>query len=120
MKRPTITASMRLDVFKQHGAVCLCQVCGNVHRIGDMDIDHHLALIDGGEHSASNLRPLCSKCHAPKSANEHKNNAKSKRLEKAQAIHKDVVSRVTERKPGKIKSRPFQGHRKFNGELVRR
>ena len=111
MKRPAITVSMRLDVFKSHGAVCLCQICGDVERIADMPLDHHLALIDGGEHLVSNLRPVCFRCHASKSATEHKNNAKSKRLLKKHGNPKP---------PGKIKSRSFQGHRKFNGEIVKR
>lgn len=109
MKRPSISASMRLSVFRDFGAVCLCQVCGDVERIADMDLDHYLALIDGGEHTTANLRPLCHKCHAVKSANEHKNNAKTKRI---------VKKRATPSGNGSIKSRPFQGSRKFDGTPV--
>ena len=109
MKRPAITTKMRLDVFKSYGAVCLCQICGNAQYIGDMPIDHHLALIDTGEHSVSNLRPVCSACHVLKSTEEHRNNCRAKRLAKKHSNPKP---------PGKIKSRPFQGSRKFNGEAV--
>ena len=108
MKRPSITPAMRLSVFRDFGAVCLCQVCGDVERIADMDLDHYLALIDGGEHDTANLRPLCHRCHAVKSAGEHKNNSKAKRLAQARAAHAAVLAGEP-RKPGKIKSRGFQG-----------
>ena len=108
MKRPAITASQRLHVLKRFGAVVLCQICGDAEYIAVVQIDHALSLVDGGEHCAdTNLRPVCIPCHAAKSAREHKNNAKTKRIAKKRA------------KPsgnGSIKSRPFQGSRKFNGE----
>ena len=107
MKGPVITPQMRLSVFRDYGAVALCQICGSTQRIADMEIDHHLALIDGGDHYVTNLRPLCAQCHRPKSAIEHKNNAKAKRLAKAQETHAAIVAKVEERKPSMIPSRPF-------------
>ena len=108
MKRPAITASQRLHVLKRFGAVVLCQICGDAEYVAVIQIDHERSLVDGGEHCAdTNLRPVCIPCHAKKSAREHKNNAKTKRIQKKRA------------KPsgnGSIKSRPFQGSRKFNGE----
>lgn len=120
MKRPGITPAMRYQVFRDHGAIALCQVCGDSQRIADMALDHHLALIDGGEHDASNLRPICSSCHAKKSAGEHKNNAKAKRLALARELHHAIVVLGETRKTGTIKSRGFKGWRKFNGQQVRR
>jgi len=109
VKRPAITAAMRLQVLKLFGAVVLCQLCGGSVYIADAEIDHHQALIDGGSHDfQTNMRPVCRPCHAEKSAVEHKNNAKTKRI---------VKKRATPSGNGSIKSRPFQGSRKFNGEI---
>lgn len=109
MKRPAITAAMRLNVLKKFGAVVLCQICGDAEYVAVVQIDHERSLVDGGEHCAdTNLRPVCIPCHARKSAREHKNNAKAKRLVKK---HSEPC------KPGTIKSRGFQGSRKFNGEI---
>jgi len=109
VKRPAITPAMRLQVLKLHGALVCCQVCGDATYIADIDIDHELALIDGGSHDfQANMRPVCKACHAIKSAREHKNNAKTKRI---------VKKRATPSGNGSIKSRPFQGSRKFNGEI---
>jgi 5-methylcytosine-specific restriction endonuclease McrA len=110
MKRPAITPAMRLQVLKLHGALVCCQVCGDATYIADIDIDHELALIDGGSHDfQANMRPVCKACHAIKSAREHKNNAKTKRI---------VKKRATPSGNGSIKSRPFQGSRKFDGTPV--
>ena len=113
MKRPAISAQMRLQVFRDFGAVVLCQVCGNTQRIADVAIDHHLALIDGGAHEVANLRPLCTVCHKPKSATEHKNNAKVKRI---------VRKRSEPKQPGTIKSRGFDKtwRKKLNGTTEKR
>lgn len=114
MKRPAITPAMRLETFKTYGAVVLCQLCGSTQRIADMALDHWQALIDGGEHHVTNLRPVCTECHKPKSANEHKNNAKAKRLAKATETHEAIVAKVQEKAPGKIPSRPWpKQQRKF-------
>jgi 5-methylcytosine-specific restriction endonuclease McrA len=104
---------MRIAVFRDYGAVCLCQVCGDVERIADMDLDHHLAIIDGGEHQTANLRPLCHSYHAKKSAMEHKNNCKAKRL---------ALARGAIRAPGKIKSRGFDKtlRKRMNGKVEKR
>lgn len=108
MKRPAISPQMRLETFKTYGAVVLCQVCGSTQRIADVALDHWQALIDGGEHHVTNLRPVCGICHKPKSATEHKNNAKAKRLKQAQETHAAIVAKVEERKPSRIPSMPFQ------------
>lgn len=109
MKRPAITPAMRLAVLKAHGATVMCSNCGSDEMIGDIQIDHHLSLVDGGAHEVENLRPICIVCHKEKSAREHVANCKAKRLLKKHS---------QPRSEGKIKSRPFQGSRKFNGTPV--
>ncbi len=114
MKRPAITPAMRLQVLKLHGALVCCQVCGAATYIADVDIDHELALIDGGSHDfQANMRPVCKACHAIKSAREHKNNAKAKRL---------ATKHSQPNQPGKIKTRGFDKtlRRKMNGQVEKR
>ena len=112
-KRPAITPAMRLSVLKAHGASVMCSDCGADVLVSDVQIDHHLALVDGGAHEVENLRPLCIPCHAAKSAREHKNNAKTKRI---------VKKRATPSGNGSIKSRGFDKtlRRKMNGQVEKR
>ena len=114
MKRPPITTAQRLHVLKKFGAVVLCQICGNPEYVAVIQIDHERSLIDGGAHDAdTNLRPVCIPCHAAKSAREHKNNAKTKRI---------VKKRATPSGNGSIKSRGFDKtlRRKMNGQVEKR
>ena len=117
MKRPAITPAMRLAVLKAHGATVMCSECGKLVPVTEVQIDHHLALVDGGAHDVANLRPLCPCCHKFKSAREHIANCKAKRIQKMHEEHVAIVLGEAERPPSKIKSRPFQGSRKFNGKI---
>lgn len=124
MKRPAITPKMRLKVFQDFGAIVCCQAegCDAAIYIKEAELDHHLALVDGGKHETGNLRPICSSCHRKKSAREHRNNAKAKRLAKAHAEHQAVLARVMKRPAGKIRSRGFDKRlrKKMNGQTERR
>ena len=86
MARPSFTAKQRLKCFEDHGAIVLCQCdnpdCDTAIYIKGCPIDHWLALVDGGKHEDSNFRPIAPGCHSKKSAREHKNNAKAKRIAK--------------------------------------
>lgn len=119
--RKAISPKMRLDVFKEFGAVVLCQLCGNVERIADMDLDHHLPVIFGGV-EINNLRPVCHACHAKKSASEHKSNSKAKRLAKAVEIHEKIVAKIEKKVTSRLKSRGFDKtwRKKFNGKAEKR
>jgi 5-methylcytosine-specific restriction endonuclease McrA len=81
--RPRFTAAQRLKCFEDHGAIVLCQCsdpeCDRVMYIKGCDVDHALALIDGGKHEDANFRPMSAYCHSRKSAWEHKENARAKR-----------------------------------------
>jgi HNH endonuclease len=50
-----------------HGLVP-CSRCGVGLHHGEIEVDHIVELIDGGEHAFGNLQPLCHDCHARKSA----------------------------------------------------
>ena len=113
-KRPAITPAMRLNVLKKFGAVVLCQICGDAEYVAVVQIDHELALIDGGLHCAeTNLRPVCIPCHARKSAREHIAQRKSVRVRKKHSNPKPE---------GKIKARGFDKslRRKMNGQVEKR
>jgi len=124
MKRPPFTPKQRLDTFKAYGAIVLCQAdgCDSAIYISEAELDHHVALIDGGKHELDNWRPVCSSCHRRKSAREHKNNAKSKRLNAARQAHAAIVKREAAKQAGKIKSRGFETkyRKKMNGSVEKR
>lgn len=115
--RPSFSKAQRLEVFETFGAIVCCQGegCDSAIYIRGAHIDHHLALIDGGEHALPNFRPLCLPCHSKKSAREHRNNAKAKR---AHAKHfgtdkekrksgRPLLGRSFPKCARKIPSRPF-------------
>ena len=81
--RPAFTAKQRLKCFEDHGAIVLCQCgdpnCDTAIWIKDAQIDHHLALIDGGKHEQLNFRPMALACHKKKSRIEHIENCRAKR-----------------------------------------
>ena len=77
---PSFTKANRYDMLCDHGAIVLCQICGDALYVGTEVGDHHLAWIDGGMHERENWRPTCFGCNSRKGVIEHKNNAKAKRL----------------------------------------
>ena len=87
IKRPPgFTKAQRYDVMVMFGAIVCCQCsdpkCDDAIYINEAEIDHHLAIVDGGKHELDNWRPISSHCHARKSAREHRANAKAKRVAK--------------------------------------
>jgi len=109
------TKAQRLLVFETYGAVVCCQEpgCEAVMHIKGCDIDHHLAMIDGGTHELSNWRPLCDHHHRLKSAREHIANWKAKR---------NNQKHFNPKPEGKIKSRGFdkQWRKRMNGQVEKR
>lgn len=109
MTRPRFTAAQRLKCFEDHGAMVICQCddpeCDTVIHIKGCDIDHALALIDGGKHEQSNFRPIAPGCHAKKSAREHRNNSKCKRVRRKHSEPRKPC-KVWPSRP--LPSRPFQ------------
>ena len=82
--RKPFTKAQRLEVFERFGAVVCCQApnCDNAIYIKGAQIDHWLALVDGGQHEIENWRPICTSCHRKKSAREHIGNRKAVRISK--------------------------------------
>ncbi|MBO6755431.1 MAG: HNH endonuclease [Roseibium sp.] len=104
---------VRLRVFERYGGVC--QISGRKIRAGDpWDLDHTIALINGGKNEEDNLRPVLKDEHKAKTADDIAEKAKVDRMRKK---HLGI------RKP---KGRPLPGTKasgwkhKMSGEWVRR
>ena len=128
MKRPTIPHRVMVNVAiaqAQHGCI-VCPIChtflvATEPRVLEHMVPHEL----GGASNESNLRWVHEDCAKTKTNGRkptvadgdiHKI-AKAKRLQRAHEAHEAVVLGAAEKPPGTIKSRGFQGSRKFNGEI---
>jgi 5-methylcytosine-specific restriction protein A len=60
----------------------LCGYCGLRVRVGGGEVDHIIALANGGEHRESNLRYVHKHCHKIKTAEDVKQKAKDYRKRK--------------------------------------
>lgn len=69
-----IPPRVRLRVFERHGGIC--HISKRKIMPGEAwDCDHFIALINGGEHRESNLRPALTKYHRIKTAEDVKEKA---------------------------------------------
>lgn len=72
---------VRLRVFEAHGGICA--LTGIKIRPGDQwDLDHEIALANGGQHRESNLRPVLREAHRKKTAEDVRIKAKAARVRK--------------------------------------
>jgi len=128
MKRPTIPHRVMVNVAisqAEHGAI-RCPICHTeLAAMDDRILEHMVPHELGGASDETNLRWVHKECAAKKTNGSkatvaggdiHKI-AKAKRLQRAHEAHEAVVLGTAERPPGTIKSRGFQGSRKFNGEI---
>lgn len=69
-KRGSMTAQRALRIFQANGG--RCHICER--KLGpadDYEIEHKVALENGGTDNDENLAPACSWCHAEKTADDH-------------------------------------------------
>lgn len=80
-KRQAITPAMKIDCLFFRSKIT-CAICdGTIWPPRDeIEWDHVQALIHGGPHDFTNIRPLHAECHKLKTAKDIKANAKVKRL----------------------------------------
>ena len=107
-----IPARVRIRVFERfHGR---CGECKRKLHPGDKwDMDHDIALINGGEHREFNLHPLCNWCHKIKTRQDVAIKSKTYRIRaKHLGIRPQRPSFQTNR------NGPFR--KKMTGEVVRR
>ncbi|WP_245329133.1 HNH endonuclease [Bradyrhizobium centrolobii] len=98
-----IPARVRLRVFARHGGIC--HLSGRRIKAGDVwDLDHVVALTNGGEHRESNLAPALRSKHREKTARDVAEKAKN--------------DRVRKRHLGIKKPRTIRAWRRFDGSPV--
>jgi len=77
--RRSMTPLRALRIFEASGGHCAsCK-----RKLGpqdDWDVDHVIALENGGTDEDANLQILCEWCHKPKTADDHGQAAKGKRM----------------------------------------
>lgn len=97
-----IPPRVRLRVFERHGGIC--HLSGRRIRAGEpWDIDHVVALVNGGVHRESNLAPaLCDK-HREKTA--------------ADVAEKSMIYRKRTKNLGIKKPRTITRWRRFDGSI---
>lgn len=110
-RRFSSTALMaRLLSFDGKCAACGCKTGG----ANGLEWDHIIPLKLGGEDTLENLQPLCKACHKPKTAEDLKHIAKSKRMQQRQAgIPRQSRSSFKTNRDGPLK-------KKITGEVIRR
>jgi 5-methylcytosine-specific restriction protein A len=114
--RKRLTDHQRAAIFLDRGGKC--HRCERKLRSGDCwQLDHILALENGGKDEPSNLAPCCSWCHKGKTAEDHGKAAKGRAV---------ATSCIIPRSQRQKKGRPMPGSRasgwkqKLSGEWVRR
>lgn len=91
-----------------------CAECGQpLGGRNGCEIDHIVALANGGAHRESNLRPLCIDCHKPKTAADRKVKAKGDRIIKRHFLGKKAKNPLPFGRRSKWK-------KKITGEIVPR
>lgn len=69
---------VRIRVFDAFKGICAGECGGKIR--GAWEIDHIVALINGGENRESNLQPLCVECHAVKTSGDLAEKSKTYRI----------------------------------------
>jgi len=111
----SIPMRVRLRVFEAHGGIC--GISGRkITPADDWQIDHIIALANGGEHRENNLQPVLAEPHKVKTRTDVARKAKSNRVRA-----KHLTGRGTARKgPPMPGSRDSQWKRKIDGTVERR
>lgn len=77
-RRGSMTALRRAEIFAAHDG--RCHICKR--KLGpadDWDVEHIIALENGGTDDDDNKAPCCDWCHTPKTADDHRTASKGKR-----------------------------------------
>ena len=106
-----IPPRVKLRIFERHGGVC--HISGRKIRLGEKwQVEHIVALCNGGQHRESNLAPALVAPHKIKTKADRRMKAKNDRVRK-----RHLGIRAPSRFPGSRNS-PFK--KKLTGEVVRR
>jgi 5-methylcytosine-specific restriction endonuclease McrA len=91
-----VCAHCRLDTnelrrrVKGRGRTAKLRARGFLPRRSLWELDHIVALIDGGSHELANLQTLCAPCHRKKSAQESRERA-ARRTDRADTAELDAI-----------------------------
>lgn len=77
-KRRAMTPARKLRILVKQATCALCN--GPLGDVFGIEFDHEIALACGGSDEDENIRALCRKCHAEKTAEDAKPIAKIRRL----------------------------------------
>jgi 5-methylcytosine-specific restriction endonuclease McrA len=110
-KRKAMTPKRRLKIWTASNG--LCWLCGKLVRFEEAELDHKIALINGGSDGDDNIAPAHPNCHRAKYGSDIATGSKIKRLLKREAGIK---------KPSRLKSRGFDKtlRKKMDGTVERR
>ena len=68
--RVRLSAQKRAALFLERGG--RCEACTKPIRAGERwEVEHTVALMNGGSNEPSNLRVICKNCHKPKTRDDH-------------------------------------------------
>lgn len=98
---------VRLRVYDRYSGKC--SNCGmEIGARNPWEIDHKIALVNGGLHAESNLRPLCRGCHCVKTISD--------------VVEKALIYSIRSKHVGLKKRSKFVSRfkRKVNGQVVLR
>lgn len=70
-KRGAMTAQRRARLFQERGGRCAGKCGRKLGPKDDWDLDHIIALENGGTDDDDNLRVLCDWCHSEKTSEDH-------------------------------------------------
>lgn len=70
---------------KDENGNVLCSNCGTITGAIATEIDHNVAIWNGGYDVLSNLRPLCHSCHMAKHSSEKRSSEMSRRIKEGMA-----------------------------------
>ena len=118
MKRPHISTATKVNVaIEQAGGWIRCALCSGPLRPDEPRILEHMVPHElDGSSEEENLRWVHNEC-AAKKTNGNKATSAGGDIHKIAKAKRLALAREAIREPGKIKSRGFQGSRKFNGEI---
>lgn len=115
-KREAITPAMKIDCLLFRYSIT-CGICGREIGPGTpVEWDHVHALVHGGPHIFTNLRPVHERCHKAKTKADVQANAKIKR----------ILANKPSKRPMQNSAQPMAGTKTsglkkcFDGTVVRR